>query len=174
MVSAPLTGHLGHRAPNDGPAQSADPNSKISQRWVPGARLGSARLVDYSVRHGRAISGTMPRSMVKVAKTTNKWDFEIAKIQSKMEFWRIVAYGGVMVACIVASALPLWMIHGIIQPLAGKKTEVDLSVPVTFALSVSVVVNIAQHLKGRSRKTEIQRQRERAERHEWDAGIGTS
>lgn len=116
----------------------------------------------------------MRRSMAAAAKTTNKWDFEIAKIQSKTELWRVVAYGGVVVACLATSALPLWMIHGIIQPLAGKKTEVDLSVPVTFALGLSIVVNLGQHIKGRSRRAEIKRQRERAERHEWEAGIGAS
>ncbi len=116
----------------------------------------------------------MAKALQNPNKTTNKWDYEIAKMQSTVGLWRVVAYGGVVALCIVASALPLWMMHGIIQPLAGKKTEVDLNVPVSIALGLSFVVNVGQHIKGRSRKAEIKRQRARAEKHEWAAGITSS
>jgi hypothetical protein len=121
-------------------------------------------------------SGTMPALMESGAqarsRSSNKWDLEIAKVRSKMDVWRIVAYGVVIALGIAASALPLWMMHGIIQPLAGKKTEVDLNLPITIALGFSVVFNLAQHVKGRSRKGEIKRLRRRADKYEAEQGIG--
>jgi hypothetical protein len=116
----------------------------------------------------------MAKALTTPNKTTNKWDYEIAKMKGAVDLWRIVAYGGVIALCIGASALPLWMMHGIIQPLAGKKTEVDLSVPISIALGLSVVVNVGQHIKGRSRRAEIKRQRVRAEKHEWTDGVTSS
>jgi hypothetical protein len=104
-------------------------------------------------------------------KATNKWDFEIAKMQGKTDVLRTLVYGIIVALCIAAAALPLWMMHGIIQPLAGKKTEVSLNLPITIALGISVVANLAQHVKGRSRRGELKRQRERAEKYEVDLGV---
>ena len=115
-----------------------------------------------------------PFPMARTARTpkgTNKWDFEIAKIESKTDLWRTLVYGVGLALCIAAAALPLWMMHGIIEPLAGKKTEVSLNLPITIGLGLSVVVNFAQLIKGRSRKAEIQRARKRAERYEAKAGV---
>ena len=115
----------------------------------------------------------MPDPMARTVspKSTNKWDLEIAKVQSKVELQRVAAYGVVVALCIAASALPLWMMHGIIQPLAGKHTEVSLNIPVTIAFGVSVVANLAQHAKGRSRKAELKRHRKRAEKYEAELGV---
>lgn len=114
---------------------------------------------------------SMARATRTSDKSTNKWDFEIAKVESKADLWRVVAYGVVAALCIAASALPLWMMHGIIQPLAGKSTTVSLSVPITVGLGLSVVANLGQHIKGRSRKSELKRLRERAEKYEAELGV---
>jgi hypothetical protein len=121
-------------------------------------------------------SDTMGRSMARTAhapnkSSTNKWDLEIAKVENKTALWQVFAYGVVVALCVAASALPLWMMHGIIQPLAGKTTNVSLNVPISIGLGLSVVVNIGQHIKGRSRKSELKRQRERAEKYEVDLGV---
>jgi hypothetical protein len=77
----------------------------------------------------------------------------------------------VVAICIAAAALPLSAMHGIIQPLAGKKTEVNLNVPITVAFGVSFVVNIALGIKGRSQRSEIKRQRARSDKYEVDLGV---
>jgi len=92
-------------------------------------------------------------------------------MEGKTDVLRTLVYGVVVALCIAAAALPLWMMHGVIQPLAGKDTTVSLNVPITIGLGISVVVNLAQHVKGRSRKAEIKRQRKRAERYEERLGV---
>jgi hypothetical protein len=54
--------------------------------------------------------------------------------------------------------------------LASRQT-VSLSVPITVGLGLSVVVNLGQHIKGRSRKSELKRLRERAEKYETELGV---
>jgi hypothetical protein len=61
--------------------------------------------------------------------------------------------------------------HGIIQPLAGKKTEGVLNVPVEIAFGVSFTVNVALGIKSRSQRLEIKRNHARADKYEADLGV---
>jgi len=114
-------------------------------------------------------SARTPRAPVK---GTNKWDYEIAKVRSRDSLYRVLAYGLVVAACLAVVTLPLGAMHGIIQPIAGKKTEIVLNVPIEIAFGISFVVNIALGIKGRSQRSEIKRNRARADKYEGDLGVG--
>jgi hypothetical protein len=101
--------------------------------------------------------------MPAVSKGPNKWDVEMQRLLNRREVGRIRAYGLVVALCIAASALPLWMVQGIVRPLAGKTTHIDASIAISVAITISVVVNGLQWLKDRSQKRELRRLRRRAE-----------
>jgi hypothetical protein len=105
----------------------------------------------------------MPHSMPTNPKSPNKWDVEMERLRGRREIRRILAYGGVAALCIMATALPLWMVQGIIKPLAGHRTVVDANLVISIGVAVSLVVNGLQWLKDLSQKRELKRLRKRAE-----------
>lgn len=104
--------------------------------------------------------------------TTNKYDVEIQRLASRGEMWRILANGLVIGSWIAASALPLWMVQGIIEPLAGKTTEINATLIASVGVSVSIAVNVAQGMLGQSRKHELRRLRKRVEQFEPQLEVG--
>lgn len=99
-------------------------------------------------------------------KSATKRDVELAEIQRKANRDVTLARGGVWVAMIIASAVPLYALHWVVDPLAGKTTNVDVNIVVTISLALSLVWNFGQLSKGRSRRDELQRQRGRLDQLE--------
>lgn len=64
------------------------------------------------------------------------------------------------------SYFPLVALQGIVEPLAGETTKVDINVVVSVAIALSLVLNVFQYLKGRSRRNELKRQRSRLDAFE--------
>jgi hypothetical protein len=90
-----------------------------------------------------------------------KHDVEMARLESRHDIGMVCAYGGVVVVCLLASAVPLLVLHGSIVALAGKKTVVDLNFVVSISLVLSGLGNLLQYLKGTSRRSEMKRMRKR-------------
>jgi len=109
--------------------------------------------------------------MAAKQRAPSKNDVEMTRLKMRRDIGMVLAYGGVALVCLLGSALPLWAIRGSVQALAGKKTIVDLSVAVSLTLALSGVINILQLIKGKSRKSEMERMRARMERAEAMAGI---
>jgi hypothetical protein len=99
--------------------------------------------------------------MPRPPRATTKHDVALAEVHGKWTRNVALARGFIVVLGIAASALPLWALQGIVEPLAGHTTKVDVNIVVSIALSLSVVINGLQYVKGRSRRSELQRQRER-------------
>jgi hypothetical protein len=78
---------------------------------------------------------------------------------------------GTIIFCILASALPLWVLQDLIRPLAGKRTVVSVSIVATVSLAASLVVNGIQAVTLRRRKQELQRQRETISDREHRLGL---
>lgn len=90
-----------------------------------------------------------------------KHDVALAEIQRKASREAIIARGVVVVAVVLASYFPIVALQGIIEPLAGETTKVDVNVVASISLALSLVLNGFQFLKGRSRRNELKRQRNR-------------
>lgn len=98
----------------------------------------------------------------------SKRDVELARLSVEREKLRLqcerwlhlgrALTGGVW---ILACTAPLWALQGVIEPLAGHATTVQANVVFSASLSVSVLVNVGQAIKGRSQRAEIERQRDR-------------
>src|SRR5215213_1828638 len=94
-------------------------------------------------------------------RATTKHDVALAEVERKTarELMAVQALG--IVLSIAASALPILALRGLVEPLAGKETIVDVNLVVSVTLAISVVLNGLQYLKGRSQRGELQRQRAR-------------
>lgn len=99
-------------------------------------------------------------------RTTTEQDVALAEVERKARRDLVVAYGFVAVAVVAASWLPITALEGVVEPLAGETTSVDVNVIVSVAISLSLVVNVLQYVKGRSQRRELKRLRERADRLE--------
>jgi hypothetical protein len=99
--------------------------------------------------------------MATASRATNKHDVEIARLRSHGETLRALANRGGWALVVAASALPVWMLHGVVQPLAGRNTHVDASFVISLTVVVSVVVNVAQGALAFSRQSELRRLRRR-------------
>jgi type IV secretory pathway TrbD component len=94
-------------------------------------------------------------------KSPTKHDVALAEIARKARREAILFRGLVAVAVILALYLPISALQGIVEPLAGKTTKVDVNVVVSIAVALSLALNGFQYLKGRSRRNELKRQRDR-------------
>lgn len=94
-------------------------------------------------------------------KSTNKHDVALAEVARKAARETIVARGLVTVVVLAVSALPIIALRSIIEPLAGRTTNVNVSLVFSVTIAISVVLNGLQYFKGRSQRAELQRQRER-------------
>lgn len=95
------------------------------------------------------------------------------RLQQRGEAWRTLTRGGSAALCIAASALPLWMIQGIIEPLAGKTTVINAGIPLKVSIGASLVVNLAQYIRGTGRKRTIKRLRGRIDEFEQQFNLST-
>lgn len=94
-------------------------------------------------------------------RSTNKHDVALAEVRRKAKRDAILAQGLVIVAVVTAATLPLLALRGIVEPLAGRTTKVDVSFVLSLAFALSVMLNALQFLKGLGRKSTIERQRRR-------------
>src|SRR4051794_9863375 len=74
-------------------------------------------------------------------------DVALAKVESRAEIGRIVAYGIMAALCIATCALPIFALQGAIHDLAGKTTTVEANVIVSVSLTISFVINGLQFAK---------------------------
>jgi hypothetical protein len=79
-----------------------------------------------------------------MAKGATRWDVELVRAQTRGQALLIATSRGAWVLCIAATALPIWMMQGVIEPLAGKTTSIEANLPITLVMSASIVFNIAQ------------------------------
>lgn len=79
-----------------------------------------------------------------MAKGPTRWDVELVRTQMRGQALLVATTRGAWVLCIAATALPIWMMQGVIEPLAGKTTNIEANLPITLVMSASVVFNVAQ------------------------------
>jgi hypothetical protein len=97
---------------------------------------------------------------------STKHDVALAEIRRKANREAILARGLVAVAVIGISYFPLSAIPGIVEPFAGETTTVDVNFVVSIAIGLSLALNLLQFIKGRSRRSELKRQRIRLDAFE--------
>jgi len=103
----------------------------------------------------------------------NKHDVELRRLDVRLKVGRAAINGTVAILCIAALALPILAIHEIIQPLAGKTTVVRVNVALSIVVSISVVLNGLQYVKGKSQRAELKRLREEIKMLERRLGISS-
>jgi hypothetical protein len=86
---------------------------------------------------------------------------EKQRVVSRAETLRLLANGFVVAIAIAASAVPIWALQGVIEPLAGKTTQVNANVVISISVAVSIMINVAQAALARSRQSELRRLRAR-------------
>jgi hypothetical protein len=64
---------------------------------------------------------------------------------------------------ILACAVPIYALHWVIEPIAGRTTKFEANVVISLAFTASIVVNAGLALKGRWQRAEIKRMRQRLE-----------
>ena len=92
----------------------------------------------------------------------SRQEVELARVHGSIEVRRLYAKGFVGLLWIVASSVPIWALRAVIEPLAGKTTNVHANIVISASLTLSLGVNGLQYLKIRSQRAEIERMRERA------------
>lgn len=102
-------------------------------------------------------------------KSPTKHDVALAEVRRKASREAILSRGFVIVAGIAALYLPITALQGIVEPLAGHTTKVDVNFVVSVGLALSLVLNGLQFVKGRNRRYELKRQRGRLEAFEGPA-----
>lgn len=90
-----------------------------------------------------------------------KREVDLAEIKRKGDVQIKLAYGVVGALWIAVSAVPIYALQWVVEPLAGTTTSVDANVGFTVAVTLSIIVNVAQQTKTRSQRTELRRQRKR-------------
>lgn len=88
-------------------------------------------------------------------------DVEIVRIKSRHQTIGQVTSGIAGSAMIISVAVPLFALSKIIEPLAGQTTVFEANLALSTIAGVSLALNAGMILKGRSRKEELQRLRER-------------
>lgn len=94
-------------------------------------------------------------------KPTTKHDVALAEVERKAKRETILAYGAVTTIVILAAAIPVLAMQGLVEPLAGRKTSVNVDVVVSITVAISLMVNGFQFVKGRSQSNELKRLRSR-------------
>src|SRR5437879_4024298 len=97
--------------------------------------------------------------MVLRPRKPTKIDVELRRLELRYRTLHVLSYAVVGALWIVASALPLYFLRGIVKPLAGKTTKIDINIALAVTLSLSVVLNGIQYLKGTFRRSEMKRLR---------------
>lgn len=92
-----------------------------------------------------------------------KNDVAIRKIAHQHERDIRIVWGVTFVVAIAASAVPIWALHFAIQPLAGEKTEILATVPLSIGIVISAVMNLFQLIVARFRRRELERLRKRSD-----------
>ena len=109
--------------------------------------------------------------MPAARKATTKHDVSFAEVQRRAQRDRVV-YTGLMAALVLAVlSLPLLSLREVVEPLAGKDTNVNFNFVVSATLVASLTLNGVQYLKGRARSGELERQRERLAELERGGGV---
>lgn len=98
-------------------------------------------------------------------------DLEFQKVATRFRLWQIAVYAVSTAVVMVVLTFPLRVTAGMVEDLAGKDTNVNAAVGLTVSMSLSVVINGLQYVTGRSRRSEIQRMRERIKVLETRLGI---
>jgi hypothetical protein len=100
-----------------------------------------------------------------------KWDVEMAKAHnhatSSAARWKAITWIG----CTLATALPLWMLQGIVKPIAGHTTIIQASVALGVGAGVSISLNVGQLILARTRRDTIKRLRTEKDQQEAAVGI---
>ncbi len=87
-----------------------------------------------------------------MARGANKWDVELVRARTRGRALMTVTSRASYALCIAATALPIWMMQGVIKPLAGKTTEIVANVPITLIMSASIFINLTQGIAHLIRK----------------------
>jgi hypothetical protein len=101
----------------------------------------------------------------------SKHDVALAEVRRKANREAILARGFMAVAGLAVLYFPLSAIPEIVEPFAGRTTKVDVNLVVSITIALSLVLNGLQFVKGRSRRAELKRQRERLEELEKVASL---
>jgi cobalamin biosynthesis protein CobD/CbiB len=102
-----------------------------------------------------------------------KNQIELQRLENDLQVRLRVVQGVNLVLVVLASALPLYMLKEAVEPFAGKETVVNANVVVSVTFALSVMVNIAQYVKGASRKRRLKESRQRADELERRLGVQT-
>jgi hypothetical protein len=97
---------------------------------------------------------------------TTTFDVDLARLNRRYDIGDVIARGVVVLAWLFAVAVIIRQSEGIVHDLAGKKTEVNVNVVLELSIAISVVVNLGQYWKLRNQRSEMKRERERADRLE--------
>jgi hypothetical protein len=123
------------------------------------------------------VPDTLPRRMAKAVgqrpqkSGITKWDVEMAGAQNQAASiegrWKAARYVG----CTLATALPLWMLQGIVKPIAGHTTIIQANLALGLGAGVSISLNIGQVALAWNRRRTIKRLRDEKDQHEAAVGI---
>lgn len=111
----------------------------------------------------------MPKRDRRPGPTSN--DVEIQRIKARYDLWKLIVVGVFAVLGILALALPIDLLQPMVNAVAGHTTDIKVDGPLEGATGLSVVVNIGQFARGKGRKREVQRLRDRADRLEIRLGL---
>lgn len=81
--------------------------------------------------------------------------------------WKTARYVG----CTLATALPLWMLQGIVKPIAGHTTVIQANLALGVGAGVSISFNVGQLVLAWTRRKTIKRLRDEKDQQESSAGI---
>lgn len=101
------------------------------------------------------------RKQIAGTSRVTKHDVDLAKINASIKTRSILATGFCASLQIAALALPIYALHWVIQPLAGRTTRFDANIAISVTIALSVVINASQYFKGRRQRAEIARMRNR-------------
>lgn len=104
---------------------------------------------------------SVARCQMPARKSTTKHDVALAEVQRKASREAILARGMVFAVVVAAATLPINALQGIIEPLAGQTTVVNVNVVLGATVAISVVVNLFQFMKGSSQRRSLKRLRDR-------------
>ena len=88
---------------------------------------------------------------------------ELLEMRSSHELKVLVAKGFFGLAGLAVASYPLRIVSDMVRPFAGVSTNLDVNVTLSIVVTVSVVANIAQWARGRARKQELKRLRNRVD-----------
>jgi len=93
--------------------------------------------------------------------TTQREERHDAELAVRHDLLRRAINGVTIVLCLLAAAVPLTVLRWIVEPFAGKDTNVDVNLAITVAVTVSIAVNVLLAVKNRAQANTIKRLRAR-------------